>query len=154
MTTVIEYLEKQGNNAKELSDFTSDSLRTMRNGEKAAITAIRGEIDKAREETNQAIGKAQDKFASDVKMRSMQSSDALEKVRTSANAAFQEDEDKRKQFLEGASQKQEQLSQKANAVGMEVETMTANVNKQIEGDKMKMDQLAKNEESQIENGRK
>merc|ERR1719482_2078226 len=154
MTTVSEYLEKQGNNAKELSDFTSDSLRTMRNGEKAAVTAIRGEIDKAREETNQVIGKAQDKFSSDVKMRSMQSSDSLEKVRAAANAAFQEDEDKRKQFLEGAGQKQEQLSQKANTVGMEVETMTANVNKQIEGDKMKMDQLAKNEESQIENGRK
>merc|ERR1719456_2188728 len=154
MTTVSEYLEKQGSNAKELSDYTTDSLRTMRNGEKAAVTAIRGEIDKAREETNQAIGKAQDKFSSDVKMRSMQSSDALEKVRASANAAFQEDEDKRKQFLEGAAQKQDELSQKANSVGMEVETMTANVNKQIEGDKMKMDQLAKNEESQIENGRK
>lgn len=154
MTTVSEYLEKQGSNAKELSDYTTDSLRTMRNGEKAAVTAIRGEIDKAREETNQAISKAQDKFASDVKMRSMQSSDSLEKVRAAANAAFQEDEDKRKQFLEGAAQKQDELSQKANSVGMEVETMTANVNKQIEGDKMKMDQLAKNEESQIENGRK
>lgn len=153
MKTVGEYLDRQGKNAKELSDYTATSLRTMRNGEKTAVGAIRSEIDKAREETAAAIGKAQDTFASDVKMRSMQSSDALEKVRSAANAAFQEDEDKRKAFLESAAQKQDQLSQKANGVGLEVETLTANVNKQIGSYKMKMDQLSKQEEAQITQGR-
>jgi hypothetical protein len=153
MATVAKALEKQSGNAKELSDFTADSLRKMHNGEKAAISGIRSEMEKAREKTNSIIGKQQEKFSSDLKMRTMQSADALDKVRQSATAAFQMAEDKRKQFLQSTGQREEELAQKANSVGLEVETMVSNVDKSIDADKMRMSQYAKNEDMQIAAGR-